>query len=129
MEPFLIEAGEINGEYRNLDVDSLVFTYRTAVQTESEFCGALSSALLGSKWERSIEVTDSIEFRRSVKKGDALFASYELVRIGFCPADRTVVVAYVQADSPSDDLQFEDTGESKWAEQVIWPRFNALRNK
>lgn len=137
MGPFLIEADQVKGIYRNLDVDSLVFTYRTAVQTEGEFRNALSSALVNSTWKRSTSATDFIEFRRMFEKGDtsedrpdmAMFASFELARLSFNPADRKVVVAYVQADTFKRVTRFEDTSEGEWAERVIWPKFNELIKK
>jgi hypothetical protein len=137
MGPFLIEADQIKGVYRNLDVDSLIFTYGTAVQTEGEFRNALSSALVNSRWQRSTSATDFIEFRRTFAKGDtsedrpdmAMFASFELARLSFNPAERKVVVAYVQADTSKSVTRFEDTSEGEWAERVIWPKFNELRKK
>lgn len=135
--PFLVEADQIKGVYRNLDVDSLVLTYHTAAKTEKDFSDALSSALKNTRWKKAEDVTDLIEFRRSFKKGEqsaerpdmAMFASFEVVRLGFDPRGGTVVVAYVQADESSNVSRFEDTSEGRWAEKAIWPKFNELRKR
>jgi len=135
MGDFLIEPDQITGVYRNLDVDSLVFTYKTESTTAPAFEDALSSALQNSKWRRSQNVTDCIEFRRSFQKGErsddrpdmAMFSSFEVAKLALAPDNTTVVVAYVQADGSGDETCFENTGEAKWADQVIWPKFDKLR--
>lgn len=137
MGEFLIESGQITGVYQNLDVDSLIFTYSTAVKTKAEFEKALSSALQDSNWQRSTTDIAFVEFRRSFRKGEksedrpdmAIFSSFEVTRLAFAPERGVVVVAYVQADSSGDVSHFEDTGNGKWAKKVIWPKFNELRKK
>lgn len=62
---FLVDAENIKGVYRNLDVDSLVFTYHTSAQTEEDFCNALALSLEKSKWQRTSNCIDFIEFRRT----------------------------------------------------------------
>lgn len=137
MGDFLIEPDQITGVYRNIDVDSLVFTYKTGVRTRPDFENALSSALQNSKWRQSTNVTEYMEFRRSFQKGEtsedrpdmAIFSSFEVARLAFAPDSRTVVVAYVQADASEKVTCFESTGEGKWADRVIWPKFNELRKR
>lgn len=137
MGSFLIEADQIKGVYRNLDIDSVVFTYRTGATTEQDFAESLVDNLADSKWQRQTEVTDFIEFRRVFAKGDttaerpdmAIFTSLELVRLSFNPTNRTVTVAYVQADTSKNVSRFEETGEGKWAERTIWPKFDQLRKQ
>ena len=132
---FLVDAENIKGVYRNLDVDSLVFTYHTSAQTEEDFCSALALSLEKSKWQRTSNSIDFIEFRRFFKKGEIsperpdmeMFASYEMIRLNYNKSNKMVVVAYVQADTSDDVTLFEHTGEGKWAERVIWPKFNELR--
>jgi hypothetical protein len=74
------------------------------------------------------------EYRRNFEKGEccvdrpdmAIFASFEVTRVAFDPTTTKAVVAYVQADSASDNTTFERTGEGEWAEKAIWPRFQNL---
>ena len=137
MGPFLIESDQIKGVYRNLDVDSMVFTYRTSVTTEERFLVSLASSLAGSTWQRETNAMAFIEFRRGFSKGETapdrpdmtMFASLEVARLSFNPTNHTVVVAYVQSDSVKNIDRFEDTSEGKWAERTIWPKFNELRGK
>jgi len=78
-----------------------------------------------------------IEFQRRFAKGEtapdrpdmAMFVSLEVARLSFNPTNRRVVVAYVQADSMKDVARLEDTGEGKWAEKAIWPKFSEIRKK
>jgi hypothetical protein len=135
--PFLVEADQIKGIYRNLDVDSVVFTYRTALATEQAFAEGLTRNLAASRWQRQTHTTAFIEYRRRFAKGETspgrpdmpIFASREVIRLSFNSADRTVVVAYVQADASQDSDSFEDTGEGTWAEKAIWPKFDAFRHR
>jgi len=128
---FLIEADDIQGIYRNLDVDSLLFTYRTAVTEERDFRNALSMKLQDSRWKET-EGHGFIEYRRQFDKGEKavdrldmpIFYSFEVARIGFSAG--RVVVAYVQADTSEDVGVFEESGEGQWAKEVIWPQFEEL---
>jgi hypothetical protein len=128
---FLVDADNIQGIYRNVDIDSLLFTYRTAINEERNFRNALSKKLQDSRWKET-EGHGFIEYRRRFEKGEVaddrvdmpIFFSYEVVRIGFSAG--RVVVAYVQADTSEDVRIFEKSGEGQWAKEVIWPQFEEL---
>ena len=134
---FLIEADQVQGIYRNLDVDSLVFTYRTTLQTDADFRNALREALADSKWEQNTNAEGYVEFGRTFRRGEtsqerpdmAAFFSCEVVRLSFDPETGTVVVAYVQADTTKDVECFEQTSAGRWAASVVWPKFERLKGK
>ncbi|MFN7138945.1 MAG: hypothetical protein ACK4UN_06380 [Limisphaerales bacterium] len=134
MGRFLVNPDDIQGVYRNLDVDSLVFTYSSKVEGEAAFWSGLEERLKDSRWTEADRLGAVREYRRSYRKGEvnaerpdmAIFSSFEVARVAFNTESRTAVVAYVQADGSSKDTKFEDTGESKWAEKAIWPRFRDL---
>jgi len=123
MATFLVHADRLEGVYGNEDVDSMIFRYRTSVNSGSGLRDALSTAIEGSEWEETSTSDGSMEFRRSVRR------SFEVVRVVFVEPAQTVFVAYVQADGSWKDDTFEDTGEGKWAEKNIWPRFGAVVEK
>jgi hypothetical protein len=120
---FLVRADQVEGIYGNEDVDSMIFKYRTSVESESELRDALSEAIEGSEWRETSAGDKFLEYRRTVRR------SFEVVRIDLMEPSRTVVVAYVQADGSRSDAAFEDTGESRWAARNIWPRFHDLVEK
>ncbi|MBI5503988.1 MAG: hypothetical protein HY899_04255 [Deltaproteobacteria bacterium] len=134
MGRFLVSADQIQGVYRNLDVDSLVFTYSSRVDGEAAFWSGLEAGLRSSRWTETVRRGAMREYRRSYPKGEgdaerpdmAIFSSFEVARVFFDGKAKTVVMAYVQADGSSEDTKFEDTGESKWAEKTIWPGFRDL---
>lgn len=137
MGRFLVSPDQVQGVYRNLDVDSLVFTYTSAAEGESAFWSTLEQNLHGSRWNESDRQGTLREYRRSYRKNEhdverpdmAIFSSFEVVRIVFDSKSRRAVVAYVQADGSSNDTKFEETGEGKWADKAIWPRFRDLVSK
>ncbi|AUB84572.1 hypothetical protein [Candidatus Thiodictyon syntrophicum] len=134
MGRFLVNPDQIRGVYRNLDIDSLVFTYTARVDGETAFWGRLEEGLQGSRWTETERRGAMREYRRSYREGEcdaerpdlAIFSSFEVARVFFDPTSQTVAMAYVQADGRSSDMTFEDTGESQWVEKAIWPRFRDL---
>ena len=122
--PFLVNEHTMKGVYRSLDVDSLVFTYRTSVETETAFWLALSNKLSQAGWTESNVTVNFREFQRIRPRRGAL-SSTEAARVAFT-GSHTIVVAYVQADSSKKIPVFHETGESKWADKVIWPKFEEL---
>lgn len=137
MGRFLVEADQIQGVYRNLDIDSLVFTYRSNVDEEAAFWGGLEAGLQDSRWNATLRRDALREYRRSYRKGEddgerpdmAIFNSFEVARVFFDPESHTVIIGYIQADGDSEENRFEDTGESDWADKALWPRFEALVSK
>jgi len=131
MGRFLVNPDQIRGVYRNLDVDSLVFTYTARVDGDAAFWYRLEEGLQGSRWIEAERRGAMREYRRTFREGEcdaerpdlAIFSSFEVARVFFDPTSQTVAMAYVQADGRSSDTKFEDTGESQWAEKAIWPRF------
>ena len=134
IQRFLVSPYQIQGVYRNMDIDSLVFTYTTKLDGEAAFWSGLQEGLQGSRWAEAELRGPVREYRRTYRKGEgdaerpdmSIFTSFEVARVFFEPKSRTVVVGYVQADGSSKDTKFEDTGECKWAEKAIWPRFRDL---
>ena len=123
MGEFLVEADQIQGVYRNMDIDSLVFTYQTTAESEDAFWVALLSRLQGTGWLKSSSGATFREFYRIERSG--LFWSAEVARIAFTVTN-TVVVAYVQDDPFRATPISRETGVGKWAEKVIWPKFKEL---
>ncbi|MGV3756690.1 MAG: hypothetical protein ACO1QS_15010 [Verrucomicrobiota bacterium] len=121
---FLMEAGDIHGNYQNLDVDSTVFSYSHHIASENEFWDKLYIALKDTDW-KPVDASGSIRrFERRFPKGTKAFSSAEQIRVGFKRSK--AVVGYVQADSSKEQTSFAETDGAKWAERVIWPKFEAL---
>jgi hypothetical protein len=129
---FLVEADDIRGSYQNLDVDCVVFSYSTGVQSADAFWQKLNSSLKGTSW-KEIEPTGSVKrFERRFAKGKgkgertdmAIFSSAEQTRVSY--KQGRVIVAWVQADSSKDETSFAETSEARFADKVVWPKFQAL---
>jgi len=120
----------MRGIYRNSDIDSIVFTYETSVSDAAEFWYSLDANVATTKWNVVKVTADARAYERRYGKGDAspgrpdmaIFSSAELLRVAFVPPQK-VVVGYVQADASSKTTSFGETHEARWAEKVIWPRF------
>lgn|GEM_PF-6341077 len=132
---FLIEADQIEGVYENLDVNSVIYTYKTGIRTRPDFEKALLSALQATKWRRSTNVTEYLEFHRSYWPGEnsedrpiiLRFYRVAVARHAFNPESRTVIVALAETDTIKRNATFESTTPGKWAKKKFWPRFDALR--
>jgi hypothetical protein len=70
MGRFLVSPDEIQGVYRNLDVDSLVFTYSSKVEGEAAFWSGLAEGMKGSRWAETARQGMVREYRRSYRKGE-----------------------------------------------------------
>lgn len=134
---FVVKAEQETGIYGNQDVDSLIFTYVTQVKSVEELKEGIAKKIRSYQWKLTKQQGDLLEYRRYFAKGkggaehpDMLaFASLEIIRLAFNPRTQKVVVAYVQMDSSDDnESAFEQTDEAEWAwaEEVLWPKFNAL---
>ncbi len=85
MARFLVSPDQIHGVYRNLDIDSLVFTYTSKVDGEVAFWSRLEDGLQGSRWTEAERRGAMREYRRSYRKGEgdaerpdmAIFSSFE----------------------------------------------------
>lgn len=126
---FLVDDTSIRGVYQNVDVDSLVFTYKTSVAAEGDFWQQLVRSVKGSGWYELGPKGEVRQFERTSSRGNAMFSSAELLRIAYLSDKRRVVVGYVQADSSEENISFSETDEAGWAEKVIWPRFEELLDK
>ena len=124
--PFLIRETSIRGVYWNIDVDSLVFTYTTSIAVEEDFWQRLAERIKGSQWHELEPGGRIRQFERTLPRGEAMFSSAEHLRIAYLDDKRTVVVAYVQADSSEEETSFSETNEARWADKWIWPMFDEL---
>jgi hypothetical protein len=127
-----VEADDIRGSYQNLDVDCVVFSYSTRVQSAGAFWQKLTASLQGTSW-KEIKPMDAIRrFERRFPKGKgksertdmAIFSSAEETRVSY--KQGRAVVAWVQADSSKDEASFAETSEAAFADRVVWPKFQAL---
>jgi len=124
LSKFLIDPREVYGDYQNLDVDAVVFSYLHTASSESEFWDKLGTALKGTDWKPVDTSGSTRRFERQFSKGTKMFSSAEQIRVGYKRSK--VVVGYVQADSSKEQSSFAETDEADWAERVIWPKFEAL---
>lgn len=130
LAPFLVKDRTIRGIYRNIDIDSLVFSYETSATDAKDFWISVEANVATTKWSVVKSTPMTRDFERRFGKGDgslgrpdmAIFSSAELLRVAFVPPQK-VVVGYVQADSLSKSTSFAETHEARWAEKAIWPRF------
>ena len=132
LSQFLIEADEVQGHYQNMDVDSVVFSYSTRVQPEDAFWQKLNASLQGTSWKAMQPIGAVHRFERRFARGKgqgertdmAMFSSAEETRISY--QHGRVVVAWVQADSSIEETSFAETSEARFADGVVWPKFEAL---
>jgi hypothetical protein len=135
-QPFIIEPTQIEGIYRNLDIDAVVFKYLTSTN-EDEFWNILDSNIKETEWKLVAETSGSKDYERQFSKGDkspnrpdmATFSSAEKMRIEYVSNRQMVIVGYVQADSSEKETSYEATDEAKWAQKEIWPRFDKVKNE
>ena len=123
VQPFLVEYEELTGVYQNLDVDSLVFRYRTSSRPDA-FWTALSRAAVQSGWDERLHsrTPGQRAFDRLKPKGGLGFSSAEEVRVGV--RGNLVVVGYVQSDQNGErPVPVERANEGQWAQSRLWPRF------
>ena len=126
LKPFILEDETVTGIYRNHDVDSLVFTYRTRLDSPETFWRGLDNELVDSKWVQLEAKPLLRRYEKVIPRGDEMFCSSEEVRVGFCKDQRTVVVTWVQGDTLKDVKSFSEADESRFAEQQVWPIFQKL---
>ena len=123
---FFIDESQIEGLYGNMDIDSMIFRYTYKVSTQASAEAILSTIAENAQkkgWKLSKKQPTRLIFNRFGPRGK--FFSSEEVRVEIVQKKLRVYVAWVQADSRKPVLRFEDTGESKFANRVIWPKLKA----
>lgn len=126
-DSFLVKPAEVTGHYANMDIDCVVFTYRSEAAEGAAFWKLLDDALTERKWKCTREDETQRHYERIYHKtGEQLFHSAEQLRISFNPETKFVVVAWVQADSLDPVEQFSENDEAGFADRVVWPRFDTL---
>jgi hypothetical protein len=130
LQPFVLHPISITGVYQNLDVDAVVFHYRSKLTDEGQFWRQLRQQAQGAGWlptnrsgsdggSRAYEA-----FQRLKPKGELMFASAEELRIAFLR--NRIVVAYVQSDQSGQPKPVSQASEGRYADRYIWPRFFEL---
>jgi hypothetical protein len=128
LQPFVAKGVKIQGVYQNLDVDSVVFQYAPAADSEAEFWRQVRERSVAAGWVEDNE-TPSVRavrvFQRSTRRREQeQSSSSEETRVAWT-RDR-VIVGYVQADHMGEPKPVREASEGKFAEKTIWPRFKAL---
>ncbi|MEX2138425.1 MAG: hypothetical protein WD894_04145 [Pirellulales bacterium] len=123
---FIVDHTEVNGVYGNNDVDSVVFTYITELE-ESAFWKALDWFAKRDGWKLRKSRPSHRRYLRVIPKtGRDVFHSVAEVRVAYWPAHRTVVVAWVRADTSKLPDQLPTGAQGAFAEEIVWPKFDAL---
>jgi hypothetical protein len=125
LRPFLVNASEIEGIYGNMDVDAVIFRYRTGERDLEAFLARVEEHRQGTQWTPLAPHGEFRRFQRVFPKGSRMFCSVEEVRLKHAP-DGTVLVGWVQADSSRDVHSLEECSESRFANSVVWPRLEEL---
>jgi hypothetical protein len=126
LQPFVSSPEGITGVYHNLDIDAVVFYYRSSLPTEAAFWATVQERAAAQGW--TADATDDQGHRtyhRLQGRGSMAFSSAEEVRIAYTPA--RVVVGYVQSDQLSEAPRpVGETSSGSWADKAVWPKFRAV---
>ena len=124
---WLIDHVDLKGVNRNMDVDSILFSYNTTSEDSATFWGEIHGNVITENWELIEESDQTRRYQRIIpRSGQRAFHSAEETRVSY--KDGHVVVAWVQADDSGSALptSVKSTGEGKWAETYVWPKFKNL---
>jgi len=127
---FLVAPEALTGHYGNMDVDAVVFSYKSGSPDADAFWNALESAVTAAKWEGTAAEDNERRYERLIPKtGERIFNSAEQARVSFNPSTNIVVVAWVQADSTEVLKRFDEASEAAFANRIVWPRFQELAHR
>ncbi len=124
--PFMVEPAEIAGLYGNLDVDSLIYSYRTTANDADAFWAQIDQQAAKSGWQllKDDEGYRQYELMEVLRKGMELKGQ---VRIAFDEASFEVLVGWVEQGYTH--TKCPPLGEDgSFAEDVVWPKFEEYRN-
>ncbi len=122
---FIVEDGQIEGFYGNMDVDSMIFKYTPNVSPQTSIEILLSTIIETAQkkgWKLSEKKPTTLLFNRFGPSGK--FFSAEEVRV-IVTKSLKIYVAWVQADSRKPVSRFEDTSEWKFAKDVVFPKLES----
>jgi len=119
VKPFILYEAGIEGIYTNHDVDSLVFSYETSIDSPDIFVAQIRKNAANEGW-KEIKAEKYYRFDRIRKWRDEYYIGEE-IRIAYLK--KTVIVAYVEGDAKQAINSFSEINESKWADINIWPMF------
>jgi len=123
LRPFIVQADALTGVYQNLDVDSVVFTYRSKA-SEAEFWQELGTLAVTEGWAPLPGPTASLRrYSRLRSQGSLTFSSSEELRVSYSAS--RVVVGYVQSDQDGAPRPVAEASEGRFAAKHVWPRFEA----
>lgn len=119
--PFLVEPSNIEGVYANMDVDSAVFRYTTAAD-EAAFWRRVEQQVAGTNWVAVAPEGEVRRYQRVIPPvGQQVSWWVDELRVRYRPANRTVVVGWVQADPRHAVVGLAECSEAEFAERAIWP--------
>jgi hypothetical protein len=122
IQAFLHQPSDIEGIYRNIDVDSCVFSYHTFYNADP-FWNKVGNATETEGWSLKADNGDMRVYERIDKPSQGKWWGAEQVSIAFIPEVHGVVVAWVQGDAIEQIDGFSELREAEWASQVINPKF------
>jgi hypothetical protein len=122
LQAFLQNPTDIEGIYKNTDVGSCVFSYRTGL-SEADFWCRVDEAANAEGWLLSKDEADTRIYERVSKTGQGSWWGGEQASVAILSGAHSVVVAWVQGDSSSKIDRFSDLRESEWASRVLQPKF------
>jgi hypothetical protein len=126
LQPFLLSPESLSGVYRNLDVDCVVFHYRSSLPTEQVFWQQVEQRAAAQRWSAASGGEGTYRtYQRLVPRGSMGFSSAEETRIGYVAG--RVVVGYVQSDQWRETPRpVAEASEGRFAERNVWPKFKSV---
>jgi hypothetical protein len=125
IQPFLVEAVHITGVYENDDIDSILFHYRSTASGGQAFWHQVDERATAEGWVGAPEgQLGHKTYYRLRPRGQAMVSSAEEVRVLYTPS--RVVVGWIQSDQPGEPRPVAESSEGRFAERVLWPKFEAL---
>ncbi len=119
VKAFIVDSSKIEGIYKSQDVDSLLFSYKTSIDSPDNFAVRIRKNASNEGW-KEIKAEKYYRFER-IRKWSTEYYIGEEVRIAYLK--NIVVVAYVEGSTKQAISSFSEIDESKWAERFIWPMF------
>jgi hypothetical protein len=123
---FASNLSDLKGLYGNQDVDSLIFSFRFPGSPE-RFFSDLENKAQNSGWTIEERHQNYLRLLR-FKTGVAMY-SYEEVKFVSVPNKSKGYIGYIQIDSPVKVSKLSQTDEGRWADRVLWPKFNRYLEK
>lgn len=120
----LVEPISIQGIYANIDVDSVVFSYKS---NNLSFQSRIIERLQAEKWHLQAISGSEIVATKSKPPGQGELQFYTLQLVKLSMNQGKVCVGYLQIDTNSEANMQTETVETKWASEKLWPKYESCK--